>query len=223
MSRQIRSLRRNILIVCEGETTEPEYFSALKNLALATGIWDEIIIAPKPRSDEPEEPKGKSPSPHKSQRTSRKPIGRILDEADEVEQRYDYKQTPASYVKEARDGLKEDTFSEAWAVFDKDGHPAHEQAFALARETINGKPVRIAFSSIAFEHWILLHFEKNTTAFVKSECKHIPENRRDEESLECGTDTNPGDCKGIRCASGYLRTKNYWKGSTKIWESTQCF
>ncbi len=216
MSKNKKPQLKNILIVCEGEVTEPEYLKALKKLALASGIWDEIKIKPKPRSDQEQgEHRSKPQSSHKSPRLTRRLLGGTFDESDEVERRYDWKQTPTRYVKEARDGLKEGTFFEAWAVFDKDGHPAQEQAFALASEPIDGKAVRIAFSSVAFEQWILLHFEKNETAFVKSECKYVPENRRDEESLQCGTGTNPDDCYGVRCVSGYLRTKNYWKGSTK--------
>ena len=68
-----------------------------------------------------------------------------------------------------------DDFDEVWAVFDKNGYTKHEEAFALANRKINGKKVNIAFSSIAFEHWVLLHFEKNNTAYEKS--KHIEDNK----------------------------------------------
>ena len=59
-------------------------------------------------------------------------------------------------------------FDEVWAVFDKNGYTKHQEAFDEADEQINGKKVRIVFSSISFEHWILLHFEKNDLAFLKS-------------------------------------------------------
>jgi hypothetical protein len=65
-------------------------------------------------------------------------------------------------VKEALTYLGE--FSEVWAVFDKDGYTKHKEAFKLA----NSEGVNIAFSSIAFEHWVLLHFTKSKTAYTKS-------------------------------------------------------
>ncbi len=210
MSRAARSFHKNMLIVCEGEVTEPEYFALLRKMALAAAVWEVIEIRPKPRSEEQEERDAIPPPPHKSLRPKRqlRPI-EIPDEADEIEQRYAWRQTPVNYVKEARGGLKDDVFEEVWAVFDRNGHPAHEQAFALAAKTIEGKPVRIAFSSIAFEQWVLLHFEQNAMAFVKSECK------QDGRHLGCGTDTHADDCRGNRCVSGYMRVRQYIPCSTK--------
>jgi hypothetical protein len=56
------------------------------------------------------------------------------------------------------------SFDELWVVFDKDGYTKHEEAFKLAKDN----KVNIAFSSISFESWVLLHFERNSTAFSKS-------------------------------------------------------
>ncbi|HVX00557.1 MAG TPA: RloB family protein [Candidatus Babeliaceae bacterium] len=58
---------------------------------------------------------------------------------------------------------KED-FDELWVVFDKDGYTKHREAFALAREN----NINVAFSSISFETWILLHFERSNSVFSKS-------------------------------------------------------
>ena len=59
---------------------------------------------------------------------------------------------------------------EVWAVFDKDGYTKHEKAFENAKKRGRSKKVvNIAFSSIAIEHWILLHYEQNKTAFNKSQ------------------------------------------------------
>ncbi len=52
-----------------------------------------------------------------------------------------------------------------WVVFDKDGYTKHREAFELA----NRDGINIAFSSIAFETWILLHFKYTTKSFAKSE------------------------------------------------------
>lgn len=199
-----------MLIVCEGSVTEPEYFAVLRKMALENEIWAEVEIRPKPRSEAAAEED--VPAPHKSPRGKRPlKIVPVQVEADETELRYPWRQTPVNFVKEARGGLKDDVFEEAWAVFDRNGHPAHAQAFNLAREPINGRTVNIAFSSIAFEHWILLHFERNDTPFVKSECK-------DQEGryLVCGAGLHDDDCWGARCVSGYLRVNRYATGSTKI-------
>lgn len=77
-------------------------------------------------------------------------------------------------VQEARSRINE--FDEVWVVFDKNGYTKHKEAFDLANELINGKKVNIAFSSIAFEQWVLLHFIKSATPFAKS--AHIVEELR---------------------------------------------
>jgi hypothetical protein len=77
-------------------------------------------------------------------------------------------------VQEARSRISD--FDEVWVVFDKNGYTKHKAAFDLAGEPINGKQVNIAFSSIAFEQWVLLHFVKLATSFSKS--AHIVEELR---------------------------------------------
>jgi RloB-like protein len=66
-------------------------------------------------------------------------------------------------VKLAKQEIK--NYNEVWAVFDKDGYTKHEQAFLEAEK----HGVNLAFSSIAFEHWILLHYEQHQIAFSKSQ------------------------------------------------------
>ncbi|MEM7657786.1 MAG: RloB family protein [Bacteroidota bacterium] len=69
-------------------------------------------------------------------------------------------------IREAQSRAEE--FDELWVVFDKDGYTKHKAAFELAKKLCFGKRVQLAFSSIAFEHWVLLHFERNQHAFAKS-------------------------------------------------------
>lgn len=76
------------------------------------------------------------------------------------------KNHPLGLIEEARKLLKKNDGDEAWAVFDKDGYTKHHDAFRLAQS--ERYPVNIAFSSIAFEHWVLLHFEQNAKAYKKS-------------------------------------------------------
>ena len=61
--------------------------------------------------------------------------------------------------------MREDDDDELWAVFDKDGYTKHPDAFKMAKDN----NIKIAFSSIAFEFWILLHFEYTTRAFERAE------------------------------------------------------
>lgn len=54
---------------------------------------------------------------------------------------------------------------EFWVVVDKDGYTHHEQCFDNAK----GKGIKIAFSAVAFEFWVLLHFEYTTGSFRNSD------------------------------------------------------
>ena len=74
------------------------------------------------------------------------------------------KNTAKELVREAAK-LKEHKDDEIWVVFDKDGYTKHPEAFALAQR----RNINIAFSSICFETWILMHFEYTTAAFLNYE------------------------------------------------------
>lgn len=54
-------------------------------------------------------------------------------------------------------------YNEIWVVLDKDYHANIDKAFNMARD--NG--INMALSSICFEYWILLHFERTSKAFMK--------------------------------------------------------
>ena len=69
-------------------------------------------------------------------------------------------------VKEAQSRLED--FDEVWVVFDKNGYTKHPETFAAAATPKYGKTVNIAFSSIAFEQYILLHFTKSAEDYAKS-------------------------------------------------------
>lgn len=196
--------RYNILIVCEGSHTEPNYFKKIKEEVDSSKCWTEgvwIEIRPKPQLEEENEiiP----PSRHKTPRAKRQLKNDNYNIPIQEDVESEYKAVPTRYVREAQKGLEDGSFDEAWAVFDKDQHPQHAEAFKLANTPINGKCVQIAFSSISFEHWILLHFEKNMTPFNKSECK---ENKK---TLNCGTGEHDADCRGNKCVAGYMRHTKY--------------
>lgn len=61
--------------------------------------------------------------------------------------------------------LREIPGDEVWAVFDKNGYTKHHEAFKRAK----AQKVNIAFSSISFEYWILLHFEYSTRPFSSAD------------------------------------------------------
>jgi RloB-like protein len=105
-----------------------------------------------------------------------------------------------SLCKKAIEKLSNNFCDEAWLVFDKDGHAGIENTFQEAQK----QGINIAFSSISFEHWVLLHFEKNATSFVKSDCKDSK-----KHYLYCGTNQHEADCQGTRCVAGHIRLKKY--------------
>jgi len=74
------------------------------------------------------------------------------------------KNTGKELVKEAKK-VREFECDEACVVYDKDGYTKHPETFDMAK---NNK-IKIAFSSISFEYWILLHFEYTSHAFKDSE------------------------------------------------------
>lgn len=85
------------------------------------------------------------------------------------------KNTPRELVKQARQIKKnKNEFTngdQVWVVFDRDGYTKHPESFNTAKD--NG--IEIAFSSISFEFWIVLHFEYITRQFGNSDeiIKHL--------------------------------------------------
>ena len=122
-----RKPKKRILILCEGEQTEPNYFNGIKQFE------------------------------HKN----------LRDIALEVEIGKTEKNTPFELVetivqKQKEQKKRRNSYDELWVVFDKDGHPKMNEAFQAAKRD----DVYVIFSSICFEYWILLHFEKTTRAFT---------------------------------------------------------
>lgn len=114
-------------------------------------------------------------------------------------------QDPLGLVREALKIKNEEGHDEAWAVFDKD-RELNQQIRINAFSFAASHGIKIAFSSIAFEHWVLLHFEKNNNTFARCDC----ESRGD---VVC-------NCAGAICVCGYLKTHyfpDYKKGSYKLY------
>ncbi len=56
--------------------------------------------------------------------------------------------------------IKKSDFS-VWAIFDRDNHSGLEMSFQKAKS----KNIKIIYSSICFEYWILLHYSRTTRPF----------------------------------------------------------
>lgn len=105
------------------------------------------------------------------------------------------KNTGKELVKEAIK-IKEFPFDQAWVVYDMDGYTKHADTFSLARN----KDINIAFTAIAFEFWLLLHFEFTSKSFSKSEeiIKYLKQKgyidySKGNSDIYCLTKKNVGD------------------------------
>ena len=116
------------------------------------------------------------------------------------------KTDPINIVKEAKRSKKD--FDKIWVVFDKDRERDEENRKAI--ELAVKSKINVAFSSISFEHWIILHFEKNNFAFERSDCES-----RGDACI----------CDGLICASTYLRTPTIYptfkKGYPLLYDDLQ--
>lgn len=174
MSRKKRYIKTNIFIACEGTKTEYWYFKKIKE-ELDEGDDFTLTVYP-----------DKSDKEAESRRKQEKNEKIYTDHG--------------TLCKKAIEKLSNNFCDEAWLVFDKDEHLGIENTFEEAHKA----GVHIAFSSVSFEHWVLLHFEKNEHPFEKSECKDAK-----KHYLECGTNKHEADCQGERCVGGHIRRQKY--------------
>jgi hypothetical protein len=220
-----KKLNRSILIVCEGTKTEHDYFEFIaSNISYPQKLWDNVDVCdnktiPKdfPLTSPTElgtRKKKQFTNPNKRIISERNILKELcLDIYGEIEGIDEYENSravPLRYVAQAQlIEQKQQMYEELWAVFDMDGHSHHKQAYERAEKLVNGKKVQIGLTSRSFEHWLLLHFEKNKIQFSSSECKN-----GNKKPLECNSEKG---CKGDICLVGYLRTntplKNYEKSN----------
>ncbi|MGV0757234.1 RloB family protein [Empedobacter brevis] len=200
-----QDFRKTILIVCEGQRSEPDYFEKLRDEVLekVKDVYIRILPIPKGEQDKIE----KELFDFKVRRGGKKRIIKTAlndIEPEEYIVEEQYKSQPVCYVRKAQLGFLEKGYSELWAVYDKDGHPAHEDAYNLAIDSSFGNIVNIGFSSISFEEWILMHFEFCETPFLKSQCRDS-----DKNVFDCGTHTHKNDCNGLKCVVGKIVEQGY--------------
>ena len=121
------------------------------------------------------------------------------------------KTDPVHMVKEAKKNRS--SYNEVWVVFDKDRerNALNQGAINLAAKS----KIKIAFSSISFEHWLILHFERCLQPFERSDC----ESRSTKEvPIVC-------ICNGTVCAKTYLkqpaRYPTFEKGKSLLYDDLQ--
>jgi hypothetical protein len=199
-------LRKAILIVCEGTKSEPDYFKALRDIVIRNDKDIFITIDPIPPQQKIDEEEALAFQLR--QGAKRRQLKDVTIPHPEFEVEPQYRAQPTSYVRKAQLGLESGIYNESWAVYDKDGHAAHQQALQLSYNLIDNKKVQIALNSIAFEYWILLHFERSTTPFTKSMCRRrLPNDKKQE--LFCGSNTDHQDCQGVNCVAGRIVSQQY--------------
>jgi hypothetical protein len=196
-----------MVVVCEDTVVAPTYLRRLKAEVLPLGYWTDIAVYPLPPS---EIGTAKNDNPQKSPRKIKallagQPGANV--EAFEIEP--EYRAQPTRYVREAQKRLESSGHDEGWAVYDLDGHAAQEQAHILS---LTDPVVGIAFCSIAIEHWFLLHYERDNTAYPKSENvplgKHIPGyTKNNKGDIDVYQPTRPHLDIAIENAA-WLRTQN---------------
>ncbi len=234
-----RKLNKCILIVCEGTNTEYDYFRFIKEyISIPNNIWDRVEVShnsiipndvPIPSNAKlgiREKRQFLNPNKHKANAIDvlKELYEDIYGKKEKVVKYEDIKAVPLRYVVQAQlIEQKQQIYEELWAVFDKNGHTHHEEAFQKAKEKINNKIVNIGFSSRSFEQWILLHFEKSNFTFQQTECGERPKNgkkRKGKKSFNCGKNEHEKDCNGKNCLVGYIRIntplKNYAKSNNQI-------
>jgi hypothetical protein len=204
----------SILIICEGQNTEPHFFGSIRNEILdkTFDIGEvEITILPEPIVDENDEEEEAASTEYKAKRKKLKTRAVTIG----VEPKIIEGIPPLKWVEEGQRELEDGTYNEVWAVFDHDNHPAREEAFKQADVEIDGKKVQIAFSSIAFEYYLLLHFERIYKSFITSECrdKKNTDKKKRKIPIKCSSEGHADDCSGKLCIGGYARKKRYWDDS----------
>lgn len=207
-----RSISKNeIIIVCEGSSTEYNYFTDLKEyVEKHQDVSPYTFIRILPAVDE-----------RVQQNNGRQPRHLMGDKAQlqyyeskeaNVADYEKYKAQPVRYVREAELQVIENDYTEGWAVFDWDEKTTDPDKKQKKHDSVNPildrNPGRVfvAFSSYSFEQWLLCHYEccdrKFTVSDHEADSKH---------SAMCGSPMAVVGkcCDGNDCMAGYLRVKSY--------------
>lgn len=206
-----------MLLICEGTHTEPNFFRAMVDWLKENRMIDfEVQLLPKPTITSGDNELDLDRGGGKRKKRILKNETRQQQETETII--FFPGEQPLNWVKGGIEQLH--IYDEVWAIFDKDGHPKTAEAFEMSENTeIEGKKLKIAFSSRCFEYYLLLHFELIYKAFEKSECngKEYFEDKRKSKTVtyHCMTTRAVKDkaCHGNKCINGYARLKGYWQDS----------
>lgn len=200
-----QDFRKTILIVCEGQRSEPDYFHNLRNEVLEKNNNVFITILPIPKAEQAEIDKDVKEFQLRRGAKKRELKSAINEEPADYIIENEFKAQPTCYIRKAQLAYSEMGFSELWAIYDKDGHSDHNNAYLLSIDKSRcDKTVNIGFSSISFEEWILMHFEYCKKEFTKSQCRD-----RNKRAYNCGTNNNELDCHGQSCVVGHIVESGY--------------
>jgi hypothetical protein len=145
-----RKLKRCILIVCEGTKTENDYFNYIAQfISLPNKVWDTVEVSdnitlpddisiPAPLSlGKRKKRQLNNPNKHKvsNERNVLKELCDYLYGVDAGDLYKEIKAVPLRFVAQAQLIEEEQQlYEELWAVYDKDGHTYHKEAFDRAKK-----------------------------------------------------------------------------------------
>ena len=196
----------SICIICEGEKTEPYFFSDLiawmEREHIVCDYQCQIYPIPVKQSEADNDSGGRKRKKRQLEDMPEKTNESVMQRGP----------MPECWVDSGIAQL--DNYSEVWVVFDKDEHPHHKEAFDKVRQKRREKRnLNLAFSSRCFETYLLQHFEYNTNSFQKSECDE--KNKGNTRYFNCCLENAiiGKACNGDKCINGYARKHGYWQNS----------
>lgn len=208
MARRNRSFPLTLVVLCEGEKTEPYYLNQLKTYVGERTPFDKIEIYPEIRKQAIKH-KGKETRPVKKLKGGKNNIRPYIVKTEKSIDDYNkFKSFPLRLVREAFLFKQEDGFTDAWVVFDQDGHPKVQESFSYAKQN----DIKIAFSARSLEEWLLCHFERNTSNFSQTMCQQCHDFVH--EKINAETHCNGGCCLIGRLLGKFMR--DYKKNSEDI-------
>ena len=194
------SLNYTLLIICEGDKSEPYFYESLLSL-LNQKVGKrqfEYTIYPFPVCEEETDSQNGRNTRNLAVKESAEPLPEIKVKGSQ----------PVCWVEAGIEQLG--IFSEVWVVYDHDGRLHNADAHnMILEEREKGQNLHLAFSSRCFEMYLLEHHEYSYRAFEKSECNE--KQHGNTHYFKCMLpNAEVGACHGERCINGYARQRGYW-------------
>ena len=143
-----RQTKNAVLIICEGQKTEPLYFEGLRNELIAKDIWQgELVVSIAPEPPIEDDTEIETDDQYKNRTGRKKRVTRAIGN----------KALPSLMLKGnsplqlVEKGLEElQTYDRVFVVYDKDNNTKHKEALEAAEKVIEDKKVDIIYSSRSF-------------------------------------------------------------------------